>query len=72
MQRLKIIIGRSFFVLFFLFIIAAMILYDKGYYDFTFIKRPSEATASKPEENAVSGEETGKTDGTESPDFPKA
>ena len=44
----KRIITRTVFVLLFLFLVAAMILYDKGYYDFTFYDRnakPAQTTS---------------------------
>ena len=47
MHRFRRIFARTFYILSLLFILAAMILYDRGYYDFTFIKRPSNETTAK-------------------------
>ena len=74
MHRFRRIFARTFYILSLLFILAAMILYDRGYYDFTFIKRPSDKTSdlesllpTEPEEpESDSEDESGSESGYES------
>lgn len=57
MKKLKIWAGRIIFIAIMLFIIAAFILYQQGYYDISFIKRETEPSNDNIEETTVTSTE---------------